>query len=147
MSESSYIGKTIYERAVMFDTGPLISLYDDGDSKGIDVQETIIKKKEMKYPFYITWLTIAETHRRILYDVNYITALQFLQNIKKDNINIIEITEPDCEDAIKIIEKYSDISITFTDAITMSIMKRLGIKNVLTFDRTHFTLLNFTTIP
>ena len=133
----------------MFDSGPLISLYDPRDDRGIEIQTILQRSVNSGFPIIITIPIISETHRRLLYDVGYIAAYRFLfdfrRDITSDDINLLDTTDSDFTDALAIINRYSDQSITFTDAIVMSIMKRIGIQKVLSFDH-HFWILNFTVI-
>jgi predicted nucleic acid-binding protein len=48
--------------------------------------------------------------------------------------------------ARNVLHKYSDKDLTYTDAINMAVMIRIGLKNVFAFDW-HFTLLGFQVFP
>lgn len=137
------IGRSVFERAAMLDSGPLISLYDPNDNRRTIVVDKFNTLQIKKIPVFITVITIAETHKRILYDIGYDEAVSFLDNIFSGDVNIIDIIDIDLSEATSIIRKYSDQEISFADASTMAVMKRVGIKNVLSFDR-HFWVLNFT---
>ena len=140
------IGRTIFEKAAMLDTGPLVSLYDSKDKRGSIIDGILKAIQKNNYPIYVSIVTIAETHKRILYDVGYVRASEFLTTITSGEVNIIEIYEADINDAASIIKRYNDQDIPFADAITMAIMKRVGIRKVLSYDR-HFWLLNFKMLP
>ncbi|MEW6717914.1 MAG: PIN domain-containing protein [Chloroflexota bacterium] len=144
------IGATLYERAIMLDTGPLISLYNPSDSRGNQIQEILRSVVTSCFPLCVTITVISETHSRLLYDVNRTIAYRFLndyyQDISNQDLNLIDITIADFADAVRIIGKYSDQAISFTDALVMAVMKRIGIRTVLTYDH-HFWLLNFSVIP
>ena len=142
MVDVGRVGQTIYERAVMLDTGPLISLYDPRDSRGEQVSTTLQQVQKLKYPVCVTLLTIAEAHRGILYNVGYEHALEFLKAICDGSVHIVPIEEKDINNAINIIGRYSDQDISYTDAVSMSVMKRMGIYKVLSYDH-HFWVLNF----
>jgi len=130
----------------MLDSGPLISLYDSRDDRGEQVRATLQKLQELQYPLCITHLTVAETHTHILYNVGYKRALEFLRAITDGSVHVLEIEAKDAIDAIDIIEKYRDQGIAYTDAVSMSIMKRVGIQTVLSYDH-HFWALNFHILP
>lgn len=146
MTDACQIGQTIYEQALMLDSGPLISLYTPNDPEKNTIKELLQQIESQSYPVCITHLTIAETHRRILYDVNQGIAMSFLSNIYDRTINIFELQDPDIQDAIGIIARYSDQQISYTDAISMAVMKRIGIRKILTYDH-HFQILNFSILP
>ena len=149
MEDADSVGGRIYERAIMFDSGPLISLYDPRDDRGSRVQEIIESASSSKYPLCISLVVISETHKRLLYDTGYHSALRFVgdfdTDIRQGNINLLIPTIGDIERCVDILRRFSDQDISFTDALTMTLMKREGIRKVLTFDR-HFQLLNFSLI-
>jgi predicted nucleic acid-binding protein len=146
LDENLPIGQTIYERAVMLDTGPLISLFDPKDNRGEQVRLILQGVQVQKYPVCITQLTIAEAHRRLLYDIGHQQALNFLEAITDGSINILDVGQGDIFDALGIVRRYFDQRITFTDAINMAVMKRVGIHKALSYDF-HFQLLNFSLLP
>jgi predicted nucleic acid-binding protein len=104
----------------------------------------------MGWPFCISEHIIAETHNRIRKDISPDRALEFLETTHSDIdsglINLFVPETGDRDSAIRIISKYSDQSLSYADALTMAIMKRIGIRKVLTFDW-HFTLLGFLPVP
>ena len=126
----------------MLDSGPLISLYDRTDPRRSRVVTELEAMHHRKYPVCTTLLTIAETHRRILYDVDHSRALTFLNDIYDGSVNILTLQTQDEADAKDIIARYADQRISCTDAITMAVMKRIGIQKVLSYDH-HFWVLNF----
>lgn len=131
----------------MLDTGPLISLYNHRDARGKDVACKLKEIQQLKYPVCITLPTIAEAHRRILYDVNGLKARTFLRDITDGTVQILQVTQEDITSAIEIIDRYDDQALTYTDAICMAVMKRYGIIKVLSFDLNHFCLVNFYPVP
>lgn len=142
MTATSRVGRTLYERAIMLDSGPLISLYDPNDTRGDQVAGVLEYIRSLKYPVFTTILTIAEVHRLILYNVGYKRALEFLRAIYDGTVRILEIESQDASEAIEIVEKYSTCSISFADAVSMALMKRLGILQIMSYDH-HFWTLNF----
>ena len=146
MADGDRVGRTIYERAVMLDTGPLISLYDPQDNRRGDIHAIMQQMQRLRYPVCITLLVIAETHRRILYDIGYKPALEFLKAINDGSVQILKIEKKDVINAIDVIERYPDQQISCTDAMSMAVMKRIGIQKVLSYDW-HFGLLNFSVLP
>ena len=126
----------------MLDSGPLISLYSPRDTRRQTIAEELKRLQMLKYPVCTTYLTVAETHRRLLFDVGHLDAVRFLKNVHDGSVNILEVTAADVCEAIGIIERYSDQLITCCDAVSMALMKRFGIRKVLSYDH-HFWILNF----
>lgn len=142
------VPRTIYERAVLFDTGALEAITDRRDQYHQQAIECLFMLRRLSYPLYVTTLTISETYRRLLYKpyVHKQRAFSFLDYIYDGSVNIERPTEEDEVKAIGYVRRFYDQDITFTDAISMAIMIRLGIRKVFSFDR-HFALLGFQIIP
>lgn len=89
----------------------------------------------------VTDLIIEETHKWLVHHAfPPISAMQLLSKfVSQEFAQIISIEDSDRIEASKIVEKYLDQQISFTDAITVALMKRLRIKKVFSFDR-HFDL-------
>jgi predicted nucleic acid-binding protein len=139
------IGSTYYERALMLDAGPLISFYSPRDARGIIVKQFLQSFAAKNYTICITYPTIAEVHRRLLFDVGRLPAMQFISDSLDGSLNIISINERDHFQSNEILNRYNDQTISFTDATSMAIMKRLGIIKVLSYDF-HFSLMGFEVI-
>jgi predicted nucleic acid-binding protein len=142
------VPETIYERAVLFDTGALVAITDSRDQYHDRAVACLGELRQLAYPWYITTLTIAETHRRLLYrsHLGMLSALDFLESIYEGSVNIARSTEADARQAMEYIKRFDDQDLTFTDAINMAVTKRLGLRRVFAFDW-HFTLLGFLVIP
>ena len=97
-------------------------------------------------PVFVSNVTIIETHKRILFDISYSQALQFLNDIYDESVNILRLNEDDEREAKRIIQKFSDHIITFTDAINFAIMKRTGLVKAFAFDK-DYTIVGFQRIP
>jgi predicted nucleic acid-binding protein len=133
----------------LFDTGAWEGLLDKTDQNHQAALQCFEKlRAQAPSYFYCTTLTIAETHRRLLHKkrLGYRTAQEFLEKVFNGNTNVIRSVEEDEKVAIELLKRFYDQKLTFTDAISMAVMKRIGILNVFTFDR-HFYLLGFQIIP
>jgi predicted nucleic acid-binding protein len=142
------VPKTIYERAILLDTGALEAIADPKDQYHGSAVRYRAELLELAYPLYITTLTIAETHRRLLYQphLGYPQALNFLQNVYDGSTNIVRPLEEDELRAMEYVKQFSDQKLTFTDTINMAVMRRLGLRKVFSFDW-HFGLLGFQVVP
>jgi len=142
------VPRSIYERAVLFDTGALEAIVDSKDQYHNEATACLRELRDLAYPFYVTTLTIAETHRRLLYTphLGVLPALRFLESVFDGSTNIVRPNEGDEKQAVEYIKRFDDQDLTFTDVMSMAVMKRLGLHRVFTFDW-HFTLLGFRVIP
>lgn len=142
------VPRSIYERAVLFDTCALEAIADPRDQYHKAAAQCLAELRRLAYPFYVTTLTIAETHRRLLYEphLGNLPALRFLESIYDGSTNIVRPLEEDELRAIEYIKRFEDQKLTFTDTISMAVMNRLGLRKIFSFDW-HFTLLGFQVIP
>jgi len=142
------VPRSIYERAVLFDTCALEAIADPRDQYHKDAARCLAMLEQLAYPFYVTVPTIVETHRRLLHKprLGILPALRFLESIYDGSINIIRPLEEDEMQAMEYIRRFADQTLTFTDTISMAVMNRLGLRKIFSFDW-HFTLLGFQVIP
>ena len=142
------VPRSIYERAVLFDTCALEGIGDPKDKYHKAAVQCLAELRQRAYPFYVTTLTIAETQRRLLYKphLGILPALHFLKSVYDGSTNIVRPLEEDELRAIEYIERFGDQTLTFTDTISMAVMNRLGLRKIFSFDW-HFTLLGFQVIP
>ena len=139
---------SIYERAVFFDTSALEAVADPQDQYHQAAAECLAALHKANYPFNATILTVAETHRRLLYKrkLGIRPALRFLEAMYDGSTNIIGLAEEDAQQALEYVRRFKDQDLTFTDTINMAVMCRVGLRTVFSFDW-HFTLLGFQKIP
>ena len=80
----------------------------------------------------LNWLT-RKAQKKITYELGNLLLsediVRILQTLKEDKVNALEI-----------IKKYSDHDLSFTDAISFTVIKRLKIKDVFSLDK-DFNLL------
>ncbi len=138
----------VYEHAILLDTSALIAVLDPRESKHQDVREHLDLMGSQSFAIYVPTLVIAETYRRLLFKRNVAkqVPLKFIHDIFDGTYNIVRPVEEDERKAIRLLDRFDDQDLTFTDAASMAIMLRLGLRKVLTLDR-HFLLLGFERLP
>ena len=130
---------------IFIDTGAFISKYIENDqyhNKSLTVWDKIIGKSELYTSNHIIDEIITFLMRN--------TTPSF--TIEKANLlyqtDVYKILHSDIEEelhALRILEKYQDQDLSFTDCLTVSLMKRHNIKEIFTFDR-HFKLFGLNLI-
>ena len=136
------IGNSIFERGIFLDSSALISLYDNHNNQKENLRNIFNILILNKEPLITTILVVSETQKRLLFDISYEASCNFLNDIFDGSVNLIESLNTYAPDAKRIIEKLDDQKLSFTDAISMAIMKEKRIYRVLTNDY-HFSLLGF----
>jgi predicted nucleic acid-binding protein len=138
--------KSLYIKAVLIDTCALLALSNSRDKYHHEASECLKRIAENHFPIYISVPTIYETHRRLLFDQGQLSSQQFLESVYDGSLNIERTIDDDEQNSRLLINKYKDLKITLTDAANMSVMIRLGIGTVFSFDR-HFIQAGFIQIP
>jgi len=131
-------------RKVFLDTGAFIALAfrrDQNHEKAVKIFQAVMAKNA---DIVTTNLIVAETYTFLRYNINYHTAIGFLKSLKQAEqasmIKIIYATPEIEKEALKILEKYCDQSISYPDAVSFAVLaQESDIKDVFTFDE-HFYL-------
>lgn len=140
------IGKSLYARAVLIDSGAFLSLLNPADTNHEAAVVCLRDISKYHLPLFVSLPTICETHRRALFDFGQVVAQGFTRNLYDGTVNIIRTIESDEVEAIGLMNKYSGLQLTLTDAINMAVMLRLGIAKAFSFDR-HYLQVGFIRIP
>jgi predicted nucleic acid-binding protein len=130
----------------MLDTGALIALSNSRDKYHLPAKNSLDRLVSDRFPLYITIPTIYETQRRLLLDLGIKASSKFLTNIFDGSINIEKTSTDDDMAAKTLTEKYSYMPLTLTDAVNMTVMIRLGIAKIFSFDE-HFIRVGFLIVP
>lgn len=146
VNQQPTFGRSMYSKAVMLDTGALLALSSSRDKYHYQAKEGLERLTKDRFPLYITIPTIYETQRRLLLDLGIKASSRFLKTIFDGSIRIERTSHDDDMAAKDLTEKYSYIPLTLTDAVNMTVMMRLGILKIFSFDA-HFLQVGFLIVP
>jgi hypothetical protein len=117
-------------RKVIVDTGPIIALFDAGDSyhpRALDFVRSVRAR-------LLSTMAVVSEAMYMLQD-----SLQARQDllawIKVGGITLVEPEDGDFERVSQLIEKYADLPMDFTDAVVVALCERLGINHIASVDR------------
>jgi predicted nucleic acid-binding protein len=140
------IGKTLYSRAILVDTGALIALANPTDTYHEQAINCLEHIASYRLPVFVSIPTIYESYRRTLFDLNQEAARLFVERIYDGSVNIVRTIDEDEQEAMQLIERYAALKLTLTDAANMAVMVRLQIAASFSFDR-HYLQAGFIRIP
>jgi len=127
---------------IFIDTGAFIAKYlanDQYHTVAIKRWNKILDKNKLFTSNHI----IDETITLLMRKTTPIFAVEKAKIFYQTEVFKILRTDMDDElSALKLLEKYKDQEITFTDCLTAVLMKRYNIKKIFTYDG-HFNLFNF----
>lgn len=125
---------------ILVDTSAWIFLFDQrrGGKESLQAREFFQSNKK---PLAVTDLIIEETHKWLVHHAfPREKALEILKKfVDQDFAEIVPIEAIDRTAAYFLSKKFMDQNLSYTDAITVSIMKRMKLKEVFSFDA-HFDL-------
>lgn len=124
-------------RQVFLDSSGLLALVNPHDTHHEEARATWTRLTEERWAAFTTNFVVAETHALFLSRLGHHHATAFLRQIGQSSTTIVRASEEDEQGAREIVYRYDDHDFSYTDAVSFTVMGRLGIGAALTFDR-HF---------
>ena len=134
------------ERRVFVDSSAYLALLDTDDEHHREAIETLQELAAARYRQFTTNVLLIESHALILSVLGRDRASQFLRDMEEINTVVIRARAADEERAKQILFQYTDKDFSFADAISFTVMERLGIRLAFTFDR-DFAQYGLTALP
>jgi predicted nucleic acid-binding protein len=132
---SAPIGRSLYSRAIIYDTGAFIALAIADEDHHALASACLDEISNQRLPTFVTTATIHETHRHLLHSQGgQQRARSFLAAIYDGTVSVLHPSPDDQARAIEIIDKYHYVDLTLTDALTVAVMLECGIGRVFAFD-------------
>jgi len=124
---------------VLVDTSAVYALLDRTDSCHAMARDCLEKLKSIRSEPLLTNFIVAESHALSLARLGSTVAHEWLLR----NVWAVErVTEDDEAKAKEIIRKYTDKRFSYTDATSVAVMERLGLRTAFAFDP-HFRQYGF----
>ena len=131
--------------AVLIDTSAIIALNDPKDqyhNSAVDFFKTRINTVQ----WVVLNATKHETFTAARYSYNFEKAIKIYEYLSNEEICQLSFKEIDEQESLNLLKKYKDEKLSFHDALCASIMMRVGLYRVFTFDH-HFTVIGFDVFP
>jgi len=113
----------------LIDSGPLIALFDKSDNYHKKVLKFL---KEFKGELVTTWAVITEVSHML--DFSLKAQTDFLEWINIGGVQLVDITQNELNQMIKMMKKYSDIPMDLADASLMYVANTQKIKHIVSID-------------
>ncbi|MEW6183572.1 MAG: PIN domain-containing protein [Bacillota bacterium] len=131
---------------VFVDTGAFIALTDKRD-RFHEAAKAFYLSVSKRASLVTTLLVVAETYTWLRYHGDFNLALRFLKAVEKaSESGILAVIYPDeaiCEKGRAVLEKYRDQKLSYTDATSFAVLKKLQISDVFGFE-SHFCAVKCT---
>jgi predicted nucleic acid-binding protein len=124
--------------ALIFDTGPLVALFNRGDTHHEECRRLVdsnVEARVVPAPVVveIDWL---------LGSRGYAQAFTvFLNDVTEGAFDVEPLYAEDYQRALDLMVRYADSDIGFVDAAVLAIVERLGETKLATLDRRHFGMM------
>ena len=125
-------------KTVLVDTGPLYALADKNDSW----HARVVSFVESVAPRLIVPMTVLpEACYLIAKFLGSEAEIELADSVRRGEVAVESLTKPDWSRTVEVMRKYSDVELGFVDASLVALAERLRIREILTVDRRHFSLV------
>lgn len=138
---------------IIVDTGPLVAATLAGDVNHMRCVELFTSVHLAGEQLLVPSLVVTETCYLIAREAGPKIETEFVRSLAVGDFSLIEISPPDLARAADLMDQYADLPLGVVDASVIAIAERLGITEVATLDRRHFTVVRprhtaaFTLLP
>lgn len=122
---------------VFVDTGAFCALTIPKDQHNLTAKSVYKQIQKDKAVIYTSDYVLDETYTLLKTRSSHATAIKFMEQMDKSQINILRITEDIEESAKALFKKFDDRRLSYTDCTSFALINHLGIEAVFAFDE-HF---------
>ena len=122
---------------VFIDTGAFCALTIPKDQHNLTAKSFFKQIQKDKAVIYTSDYVLDETYTLLKTRSSHATAIKFMEQMDKSQINILRITEDIEESAKALFKKFDDKRLSYTDCTSFALINHLGIEAVFAFDE-HF---------
>jgi predicted nucleic acid-binding protein len=121
-------------RRVFVDSSAFFAMLDGRDNNNGNAVAIMRNVSTQRVRFVTSNFVVAEAHGLALGRLGRDRALSFLETVDASTTEVLRVTPEDEQRAREIIQTYDDKRFSLTDAISFSIMDRLGMREAFAFD-------------
>ncbi|MFN0094424.1 MAG: type II toxin-antitoxin system VapC family toxin [Dehalococcoidia bacterium] len=122
-------------RSIFVDTSAFFALSARRDVNHDQARRVLERAQRERIALVTTVFVVAETHALLLSRIGRDGAARFLRASEASALTVVHPTRDDEDRARAIVYTYADKSFSLTDALSFSVMERLGIDVAFSFDR------------
>jgi uncharacterized protein len=136
---------------IFVDTGAFCAFADRSDSCHVVAVRQFSAILRERLQLITTNFVVDETYTWMRYRLGYREAAEFLRRLrqseeKEPRLEITTVSRALENEATRLLEKFSDQDLSYTDATSLALIQKKGLLRAFTFDR-HFHLLPIEIIP
>ena len=129
------------------DTSAFLGWYNKDDQYHVQARPIWLTLEVEKRPLYTSNFVLDETLTLLGRRTNYAFAAE--QGEALYTSSLLTVLRPSVTDelaSLELFKKYADQEVSFTDCVSFTLMRKVGINRVFTFDK-HFRWAGFEVIP
>ncbi len=130
---------------ILVDTGVVFGAADADDPRHSDCAGLL--DSLIDTPLGVTVPVVVESAWLIESRLGAAAQASFLRSLTAGEIERLDLTETDWARVVELIERYTDLGLGVVDASVVAVAERLGVTQIATLDRRHFTAVRPSHIP
>jgi predicted nucleic acid-binding protein len=135
---------------IVLDTGPLYAAADRSDAHHDECASVL---EDLERPLVIPVTVVIETSYLVEHRLGPDAEARFLTEFLGEDYRVEQLTAGDLRRMAELVHRYADMPLGAVDASVVAIAERLGVSEVVTLDRRHFSVVRpahtgaFTLLP
>ena len=126
---------------IVCDTGPLVAAALANDDHHHACVELFTGLHLARRPLLVPATVVAEVGYLLGREAGPKVESLFLDSLAAGDFTLVDLTAADFGRAAELVRRYGDLPLGTTDATVVAAAERLGVTEVATLDRRHFTVL------
>jgi uncharacterized protein len=132
---------------ILCDTGPIVAAALVGDDDHHACVELFTGMHLAKRPLLVPGTVVAEVGYLLAREAGARVEALFLTALADGDFQLIDLRAEDYRRSAALVETYADLPLSTTDATVIALAERLGISEVATLDRRHFSVVQPRHVP
>jgi predicted nucleic acid-binding protein len=125
-------------KPILVDTGPLYAMVDQDDGWHDRICTFL---NTVHAPLVVPITVLPEVCYLIATHLGASVEVQFAQSIQRGEVRVEFLRKEDLARTVEVMEKYVESGLGFVDASIVAVAERLKIRDLLTTDRRHFSMV------
>jgi len=121
---------------IFLDTSFMVAFYNTRDENHVKAKNLMSDIINFKYgPLYVSDYVFDETVTVIFIRLRDLRRAVRIGEYLRKSVELVKVASSNFEDAWRIFKKQKETGFSFTDCTSISVMRRMNIRNIATFDR------------
>lgn len=126
---------------ILCDTGPLVAAALTGDNDHRACVDLFTGLHLAGRALLVPATVVAEVGYLLAREAGAVVEAMFLTALADNDFQPVDLTAADYRRAAELVRTYRDLPLGTTDATVIAVAERLGVTDVATLDRRHFTVV------